>query len=264
MSNQGAETMLKLSALLLCLFSVYPLHAKQQLRWCAWEFPGNVNFDNKAKKAQGVSVDFMQEMARRAGFELLISKATPPVRCLKELSDGDSDLVINIIKSGDGRPEIDYLTYGARQPDKVYLSASDNRRLDQVAALSTMTLAAIRNYGFHPKVKDIVDAMPAAQVIRVNSVYSALEVVAKQRVTAALLPPTQVAAVLQQHPELASQIRAVSFPVNIVEPQPVYIGLAKRCQCPQLAQAIRHSLAAMSEDGTTKRILGDRVIEFTD
>jgi ABC-type amino acid transport substrate-binding protein len=256
--------MRKLYALLFCLVAAYPLQAKQQLRWCVWEFPGNVDFNNKGKEAQGVSVDFMQEMARRAGFELLISKATPPVRCLKELADGSSDLVVSILKTGDGRAEIDYIPYGARQPDRVYLSASDNRRLEQVAELSTMTLAAIRNYGFHPKVKKIVDAMPPAQLIRVNSIYSALEVVAKQRVTAALLPPSQVAAVLQQHPELAGKIKELSFPVNIVAPQPVYIGLAKSCQCPQTSQAIQRSIAAMTEDGSIKRILGDRIIGFTD
>ncbi|MDP2713793.1 ABC transporter substrate-binding protein [Rheinheimera sp.] len=256
--------MLKFYALLFCLVAAYPLQAKQQLRWCVWEFPGNVDFNNKAKQAQGVSVDFMQEIARRAGFELLISKATPPVRCLKELADGSSDLVVSILKTGDGRAGIDYIRYGARQPDRLYLSASDNRTLQQVTELSTMTLAAIRNYGFHPKVKKIVDAMPPAQLIRVNSIYSALEVVAKQRVTAALLPPTQVAAVLQQYPELAGKIKELSFPLNIVEPQPVYIGLAKSCQCPQISQAIQQSLAAMTKDGTIKRILGDRVIEFTD
>lgn len=256
--------MLKLSAILLCLVAAYPLQAKQQLRWCVWEFPGNVDFNNAAKEAQGVSVDFMQELARRAGFELLISKNTPPVRCLKELTDGSSDLVVSILKTGEGREAIEYIPYGARQPDRVYLSVNDNRKLQQVTELSTMTLAAIRNYGFHPKVTTIVDAMPPSQVIRVNSIYSALEVVAKQRVTAALLPPIQVQAVLQDNPELAAKIREVSFPLNIVTPQPVYIGLTKSCQCPHISQAIQQSITTMAVDGSIKRIFGDRIIEFTD
>ena len=256
--------MLKLPALLACVFAAFPLFAKEQLRWCVWEFPGNVNFNNPAKTAQGVSVDFMQEMARRAGFELSISKATPSSRCLKELADGDSDLVVGILKTGDGREAIEYIPYGARQPDRVYLSATDNRRLQQVTELSTMTLAAIRNYGFHPKVTAIVNAMPPSQVIRVNSIYSALEIVAKQRVTAALLPPSQVSAVLQENPELADKIREVSFPLNLVTPQPVYIGLAKSCQCPKISQAIQQSIATMTADGSIKHIFGDRLIEFTD
>ena len=252
--------MVKLPALLCCLAAAFPSFAKEQLRWCVWEFPGSVDFNNPAKTAQGVSVDFMQEIANRAGFKLLISKATPSSRCLKELADGNSDLVVGILKTGDGRAEIEYIPYGARQPDRIYLSATDNRSLKQVTELSTMTLAAIRNYGFHPKVTAIVNAMPPSQVIRVNSIYSALEIVAKHRVTAALLPPSQVSAVLQENPELAAQIREVSFPLNIVTPQPVYIGLAKSCQCPKISQAIKQSIATMTEDGSIKRILGNRII----
>lgn len=252
--------MLRLFAVLCCLFAALPLQAKVQLRWCAWEFPGNVSFDNPAKEAQGISVDFMQELARRAGFELLISKATPPGRCLKELGDGSSDVVIGIIKTGDGRSDIDYIPYGARHPDRVYLAADDNRKLEQVAALSTMTLAAIRNFGFHPDVTVVIDAMPPEQLIRVNSVYSALEVVAKKRVTAALLPPTLVSAVLQKHPELVTQIREVSFPVSIVKPQQAFIGLSKHCQCPQLSAAIQTSLQQMTADGSIAGFFGDKII----
>jgi ABC-type amino acid transport substrate-binding protein len=260
MSDRGVNFMVKLLVILCSLWATFPLFAKEQLRWCVWEFPGNINFNNPAKTAQGVSVDFMQEMARRAGFELSISKATPSSRCLKELAEGDSDLVVGILKTGDGREAIEYIPYGARQPDRVYLSVTDNRRLQQVTELSTMTLAAIRNYGFHPKVTAIINAMPSSQVIRVNSIYSALEVVAKHRVTAALLPPSQVSAVLQENPELAAQIREVSFPLNIVTPQPVYIGLAKSCKCPKISQAIQQSIATMTADGSIKRIFADRII----
>lgn len=252
--------MLRLLALLTCLTTSLPLHANPQLKWCAWEFPGSVSFNNPAREAEGVTVDFMRELARRAGFELAISKATPPGRCIKELSDGSSDMVVGIIKTGDGRADIDYIPYGARHPDRVYLAVDDNRRLEQVAQLSTITLAAVRHFGFHPDVAVVVDAMPAAQLIRVNSVYSALEVVAKKRVTAALLPPTLVGAVLQEHPELITQIREVSFPVSIVKPQQAFIGLSKHCQCPQLSAAIQTSLQQMTADGSIKAIFGDRII----
>ncbi|WP_417703546.1 substrate-binding periplasmic protein [Rheinheimera aquimaris] len=252
--------MLRLLLLLACISAALPLHASQLLKWCAWEFPGSVSFDNPSKEAQGVTVDFMHELAKRAGFKLVISKATPPGRCIKELGDGSSDLVVGIIKTGDGREDIDYIPYGARHPDRVYLAADDNRKLEQVTELSTMTLAAIRNFGFHPDVTVVIEAMPPQQIIRVNSVYSALEVVAKKRVTAALLPPTLVSAVLQKHPGLNAQIREVSFPVSIVKPQRAYIGLSKHCQCPQLSAAVQTSLQQMTADGSIKAIFGDIII----
>lgn len=252
--------MVRLLILLACLAATFQLQAKQTLKWCAWEFPGNVNFDNPAREAQGISVDFMRELARRVNVELLISAATPPVRCLKELTDGSTDIVVGIIKSGEGRSDIEYIPYGARHPDRVYLAADDNRKLEQVTELSTMTLAAIRNLGFHPDVTVVVDAMPPQQLIRVNSVYSALEVVAKKRVTAALLPPTQVTVALEEYPELATQIREVSFPVNIVVPQQAYIGLSQKCQCPELTAALKRSLHDMTADGTIAAIFGDKII----
>lgn len=252
--------MLRLLLLPACFIAALPLYASPQLKWCAWDFPGSVSFDNPAREAEGVTVDFMRELARRAGFELAISKATPPGRCIKELGDGSSDVVVGIIKTGEGRDEIDYIPYGARHADRVYLAADDNRKLEQVAELSTMTLAAIRNFGFHPDVTVVIDAMPPQQIIRVNSVHSALEVVAKKRVTAALLPPTLVSAVLQEHPQLREKIREVSFPVSIVKPQRTYIGLSKHCQCPQLTTAIQTSLQQMTADGSIKAIYGDRII----
>ena len=252
--------MLRLLALTVCLAAAFSSQAGPTLKWCAWEFPGSISFNNPAREAQGVTVDFMYELAKRAGFELAISKATPPGRCIKELGDGRSDLVVGLIKTGEGRQDIDYIPYGARHPDRVYLAADDNRKLEQVAELSTMTLAAIRNFGFHPDVTVVVDAMPPKQLIRVNSVYSALEVVAKKRVTAALLPPTLVGAVLQEHPELITQIREVSFPLSIVKPQQAFIGLSKHCQCPELSAAIQTSLQQMTADGRIKAIFGDRII----
>ena len=249
-------------AAVFCLISTFPLYANQQLRWCAWEFPGGVNFENPAAKAQGPSVDFMRELARRSGFELIISQATPPVRCIKALADGEYDLVVGIIKQDEGRKDIHYIPYGVRHPDRVYLAADDNRRLEQVAQLSTMTLAVVQNFGFHPDVALIVEAMPPQQLIRVNSVQSALEVVAKKRVSAALLPPSLVTSLLQAQPELAMQLREVSFPLSIVKPQQVHIGLSTGCQCPELISAMQTSLQQMTADGSIAAILGDRIIHL--
>lgn len=252
--------MIRFIAIFICMAAALPLQASQKLRWCAWEFPAGVSFDNPLAEAQGLNVDFMRELARRSGFELTISKATPPVRCMKALSNQEYDLVVGIIKMDEGRDDILYIPYGARHPDRVYLAADDNRRLEQVAQLSTMTLAVVRNFGFHPDVAVMVDAMPAQQLIRVDSLQSALEVVAKKRVNAALLPPTLVNTLLETQPELASQLREVSFPLTIVKPQPVYIGISEHCQCPQLIATIRSNLQQMSADGSITAIWGDRII----
>ncbi len=245
---------------LFLLFAMDAAQASTSLRLCLWDFPGLVSFDANTGHAQGVSVDFISNLSARSGYRFTLSEKTPPARCIKQLTDGDTDLVINVVKTGTGRPGIDYIPFAARRPDSVYLSAADHRNLEQVSELAAMRLVSIRNYVFHARVQPVIDAMPEAKHLKVNSVYAALEIIAKQRADAALLPAEQVKAVLQEHPQLADKIKEFSFPMNIVEPQIIYMAISAHCNCPAAVTAIRAAVEDMKLDGTTARILGGRMI----
>jgi ABC-type amino acid transport substrate-binding protein len=234
------------------------VQAQPQLRWCLGNFPGFYGFNAKTKQPEGLSVNYLQEIARRAGFTLLPSAETPSSRCFAQMKTGETDLMINILKQQN--EEIHYLQFGARWPDRVYSERSKNLRLDTPGQLAALTLATIRTYHTAPEIQLVLDSMSQRQLVKVDSVLTALQMVARQRIDAAVLPPTQVATVLAQHPELVAALKETAFSSELVKPQPIYMGLSSHCNCPQLEQAIQQSILSMKADGSSQRIFGDKII----
>lgn len=252
--------MYKLFVLLLGISLLNEAEAKPQLRWCLGNFPGFYGFNAQTQQPEGPSVLYLQEIARRANFTLVPSAETPSSRCFAQLASGEADLMINLLKTGEGRPGIDYIQFAARWPDKLYHASSKNLRLDTPGQLATMTLATIRTYKLAPEIQIVVDHMEKRQLIQVDSVQTALMMAAKQRIDAALLPWTQVEAVLKNEPELAAELKELSFSADLVKPQPIYMGLSRRCNCPTMETAIKQSIKTMQDDGSAKKIFAGKII----
>lgn len=246
--------------LLLMMSLCTQAQAQPKLRWCLGTFPGFYGFNPLTKQPEGPSVLYLQEIARRANFTLVPGEETPSSRCFVQLASGESDLVINILKSGQGRSDIHYIQFGARWPDRVYYAASKNLQLDRPAQLATLTLATIRTYKAAPEIQIVLDGMKKRQLVQVDSVLRALQMAAKQRIDVALLPPTQVQAVLKEHPELAAELKEISFSADLVKPQPIYMGLSSHCNCPELETAIQQSIQSMRKDGSTEKIFAGKII----
>lgn len=238
----------------------YQVEAKPRLRWCLDHFVGMHEFLPGHKVPSGPSVQMMQELAARSGFDLEVSGQTPSSRCFRELNNGSSDLMVNLLYSADKAQQIDLLKFGARWPDRIYLAAKDPRQLTQVAALNQMTLTTVRNYGVHAQIQPVLAALPKSQWVQAASALLALQMVAKGRVDAAILAPSQAKRIFALEPELASQIREVQFPLTIVKPQLVYLGFSRHSQYPQLRQVLQQQLQLMQQDGTLHRLLGDKMI----
>lgn len=245
-------------ALILSLFN--PAEAKPQLRWCLGTFPGSYGFNAVTKQPEGPSVLYLQEIARRSNFTLVPSTETPFSRCFAQIRSGETDLMMSILKPAAGNPFIHYLQFGSRWPDRMYYASSRNLRLDHPGQLSPLTVATIRTYKLAPEIQIVVDNMKKRQLVQVDSVLTALQMAAKQRIDVALLPPSQVQAVLNEHPELAAELKETSFSAELVKPQPVYMGLSSHCNCPELETSIKQSIKSMQEDGTSQKIYAGRII----
>lgn len=250
----------RLAGLFLVLSMFNYAEAKPQLRWCLSTFPGFYGFNAVTKQAEGPSVLYLQEIARRADFILLPGEETPFSRCFAQMATGETELMINILKTGEGRPGIHYIQFAVRRPDRVYHATHKNLRLDTPGQLSTLTLATIKAYKAAPEIQIVLDGMKKRQLVQVDSVLTALQMVAKQRIDAAVLPSTQVETVLKDHSELATEIKEISFPEDLVKPQPIYMGLSSRCNCPELETAIKQSIKSMQADGTSQKIFAGKII----
>lgn len=250
---------LGLQAVLLPLLLWQPAAAEPRLRWCLDHFVGMHEFLPGQKLPSGPSVQMMQQLAERSGFELEISGQTPSSRCIRELGNGSSDLMVNLLYSEKMVQQVHLLRFAGRWPDRIYLAAQDQRQLTQIAGLNQMTLTTVRNYGVHPKMQPVLAALPQKQWQPAATVELALQMVIKGRVDAAILPPSQVKRILEQQPELASQIREVEFPLTILEPQDVFVGFSRLSKYPQLKQVIEQQLSAMQQDGSLQLLLGDKM-----
>lgn len=237
-----------------------PVAAKPQLRWCLGTFPGFYGFNAVTKQPEGPSVLYLQEIARRANFTLLPSEETPSSRCFAQMKAGETDLMINILKPTQSSPDIRYIQFGARWPDRIYHAKAKTLRLDTPSQLSPLTLVTVRNYRAVAEIQAVLDQMKPRQLVQVGSVLTALQMAAKQRTDAALLPPTQVAAVLKDHPELAAELKEISFSAEQVTAQSIYMGLSSRCNCEELEAAIKRSIQSMMDDGTTQKIFAGKII----
>lgn len=231
------------------------------LRWCMDHFPGFHEFHHNSRQPVGPSVEMMQELAHRAGFSLQINGKTPASRCLKQLADGEADLMTNLLYSAKRADSVILIRFASRNPDRLYLTADDPRRITALPQLSSLSIVTVRGFGLHPTIQQVVDALPAAQKQQVQSTDTALQMVAKGRADGTLLPPTQVSQIYRQQPELASQLREVAFTSDKVVPQDVYLGLSRKITDPAIEASIRSALQQMKQDGTLARIFGNKILD---
>lgn len=231
------------------------------LHWCLDHFPGFHEFPGDSRSPVGPSVEMMQELARRAGLTLQTGTKTPASRCVKDLLEGKTDIMTNLLYSKERADKITLIRFGSRFPDRLYLAATDSRRTSDVTQLSSLSIVTVRGFGLHPALQQVVNALPAAQKQQVLSTEIALQMVARGRADATLLPPTQVNQIYRQQPALAGQLRDVSFASEKVRPQDIYLGLSKSLPDPAVEARLRQALKSMQQDGSMRRIFAGKIIE---
>jgi ABC-type amino acid transport substrate-binding protein len=234
---------------------------KTVLRWCMDHFPGMHEFNDSNRMPVGPSVTMMQELALRVGVTLHIDGRTPSSRCLKQLADGETDIMVNLLHSAERAKSMDFIRFASRHPDRLYLAKTDPRQITTLNQLSRLTLVTVRNFGLHPTIQSVVDSISAEQKQQVDSTLIALQIVAKGRADGSLLPPTMVQLLLGQHPELAGQIREVNFGYNKIQPQAIYLGLSRHLSDPTLSARIQRAVQQLKDDGTIRRIFGEQLLD---
>jgi len=234
---------------------------KPVLRWCLDHFPGMHEFHGNNRMPVGPSVEMMQELARLADFTLQIGSKTPTSRCLKQLADGEIDVMVNLLHSSERAKTFNLVRFASRHPDRLYMAQTNPMQIQELHQLHRLSLVTVRNFGLHPAIQKVVGALPARQKQQVDSTLIALQMIAKGRADGTLLPPTMVQLLLSQHAELAAQIREVEFRDHNIPPQEIYLGFSRKITDPRFLPRIELALQQMKESGTMRRLFGDKVLE---
>ncbi len=194
----------------------------------------------------------MQELAKRAGFQLQFSPKTPSARCLRQMQTGEADLMSNL-NFTDERAEFIYLMpYNERIPESLYLKAGDQRSITNFSQLAALTLATVRNYTYHPTLMQLIKT--SKRHVEIDSIETGFEMLQRGRVDSLVVPTQSSLDVISDKPELHYQFKRAPVDFSVVEKRYINIGLSKKSRHLDLKSRIEQAVQSMVADGTVKKL----------
>ena len=221
------------------------------LTWCLDHFSRFHAYET-GKAPYGPSVDLMQELAKRAGFQLQFSPKTPSARCFRQMQTGEADLMSNLNFTEERADYMFLMPYNERIPESLYLQAGDQRQIRNFNQLPSLTLATVRNYAYHPSLMQLIKT--SKRHVEINSIETGFEMLQRGRVDALVVPTQSSLNVIADHQELHYQFKIAPVDFSVAEKRFINIGLSKKSPHLALKSRIEQAVESMVQDGTVKRL----------
>ena len=221
------------------------------LTWCLDHFSRFHAYET-GKKPYGPSVDLMQELAKRAGFQLQFSPKTPSARCFRQMQTGEADLMSNLNFTEERADYMYLLPYNERIPESLYLKAADHRQIRSFNQLSSLTLATVRNYTYHPSLMQLIKT--SKRHVEIDSIETGFEMLLRNRVDGLVVPTQSSLDVIADKAELRYQFKRAPVDFSVVEKRFINIGLSKKSSHLALKSRIEQAIESMVQDGTVKKL----------
>jgi polar amino acid transport system substrate-binding protein len=239
------------SILLLALPSLTAAAETPVLTWCLDHFSRFHAYET-GKAPYGPSVDLMQELAKRAGFQLQFSPRTPSARCFRQMQTGEADLMSNLNFTEERAEFIHLMPYNERIPESLYLQANDARQIRSFNQLPSLTLATVRNYTYHPSLMQLIKTSKSH--VEIDSIETGFEMLLRGRVDGLVAPTQSSLDVIADHASFHYKFRRAAVDFSVVEKRFINIGLSKYSKHLTLHQRIEQAIQSMVQDGTVKRL----------
>ena len=221
------------------------------LTWCLDHFSRFHAYET-GKAPYGPSVDLMQELASRAGFQLKFSPKTPSARCFRQMQTGEADLMSNLNFTEERAEYMYLLPYNERIPESLYLKSSDRRLILSFGQLESLSLATVRNYAYHPGLMLVLKT--SKRHVEIDSIETGFEMLQRGRVDALVVPTQSSLDVIADHKEMHFQFKRAPIDFSVVEKRFINIGLSKKSPHLALKDRIEQALDSMVQDGTVKKL----------
>ncbi|MDP4527413.1 transporter substrate-binding domain-containing protein [Alkalimonas delamerensis] len=220
--------------------------AKPQLEWCLDDLPSY-----HAYPAEGIpygpTVDFMLELARRAGFELTFSPNTPFARCLRLMEQGEVDLMVRL-NASEHREKVMYmLPYALARPE-ILLIRQQQQDILTVADLNRLHLMVVRGYTYNHQTLNVIAGHPRSSVI--DSVDTGLKMLQMHRADALVTTEEYAMNWFSRVPEYQQQFKQASLSFESSEPHHIHVALSKASAHAHLKPKLQQAIASMIADGT--------------
>lgn len=218
---------------------------KPELEWCLDHLPNRHDYPDTGKPF-GPTVDFMQELAQRAGFRLRFSPNTPFSRCLRQMEQGKTDLMIRLNDSPDRRRYMHLIPFD-RARTEVLLIRQDRPDVRYFHQLAELNLIVVRGYNYNHRALKQLAQQPRS--IPIDSQDAGLQMLLMGRGDA-LISTFEVARNrIQSNPDYHGQFKVASLDLEPDEARFVHLALAKASPYAHLRQQLAEAIETMIADG---------------
>ncbi|WP_290610235.1 substrate-binding periplasmic protein [Arsukibacterium sp. UBA3155] len=227
--------------------------AKPKLTWCLDHFPYFHDYDATTTPT-GPSVELMQELARRVGFELNFTPRTNLARCLKLMEQGKVDLMTNLKFSEQRNQFMVLLPYSNNIAESLFLRLNDERLIQSQAQLRGLTLATLRHFLYNPATMVLI-AEESRHIAQVDSIEIGLEMLLRNRIDGLVAPTISTTEAINAASSYQHRFKIAPIDFSGTAPNNIHLAIARNSQNKALIPLLQQHLQAMIDDGTVARLI---------
>lgn len=228
----------------LCIPAMALQQSQPELEWCLDDYPDRHHYPDQGVP-YGPTVDFVQELATRAGIRIRYSPNTPFARCLLLMQQGKTDLMVRLNTDTERERYMFMLPLGAAKPE-VLLVLNHSDDIHTVAELNRLNLMVIRGYTYNSNTINIIAKHPRAIVI--NSLEVGLQMLLRKRGDAIVTTAEYAKIRIQDKPEYQNQFKLASLVFQDADPRFIHLALSKASPHAHLRQSLEKAIASMIAD----------------
>lgn len=216
-----------------------------ELEWCLDDYPSRHNYPAQGQP-HGPTVDFMLELARKAGIRIRFSPNTPFARCLVLMANGQTDLMTRL-NTDIERERYMYMIPLQKASPEVLLIHKNSEDIQSVRELNKLNLIVIRGYTYNSNTINVIAHHPRS--IIVDSIDVGLAMLLRDRGDA-LVTTAEIGNMrTQNNPEYKDQFKLASLTFSASEPRFIHLALSKASPHAHLKDRLENAVALMIADG---------------
>ncbi|WP_083923033.1 substrate-binding periplasmic protein [Arsukibacterium perlucidum] len=238
-----------LSGILLWLTMSLPAMALQaeqpELEWCLDDYPNRHNYPAQGSP-YGPTVDFMQELAKRASIRIRYSPSIPFARCLRLMEQGKTDLMVRL-KTDAERERFMFMLPLQESPPEILVIHTDSPDIKNTSELKRLNVMFIRGYTYQGNTINIIANHPRSIII--DSIDVGLQMLLKGRGDAIVTTEEYINRQIQSKSEYRDQFKLASLPLHDAEQNFfIYLALSKASPHAHLKERLEQAIASMIAD----------------
>jgi len=219
-----------------------------ELEWCLDDYPGRHNYPAQGQP-YGPTVDFMLELARRAGIRIRFSPNTPFARCLVLMANGQTDLMVRL-NTDIERERYMFMIPLEKAAPEVLLIHKNSADIQNIKELHRLNLIVVRGYTYNSNTINVIAHHPRS--IIVDSIDVGLAMLLRDRGDAVVTTAEIASMRTESNPDYRQQFKLASLAFSAPEPRFIHLALSKASPHAHLKEHLERTIALMSADELAK------------